>query len=246
MENQEFNEESVKKEFMELTGLEVETIKEDNLSDNNQGNIIWFELETKHKRLKVYTHNDEISRTAEIVKAELRKIGINDYSITALKKRGYENIKKLFEQKIPESLKIGTHEVLNCLYHLIDNKENNRYVQKLKAVWKNKPIEDTEEDYREEYEEYLICKDEEEAEQLARSRVYDDLENEPELFNKDWYNNALKNIDKSDFDNNPECKNVTDILSKQAVDTDGFSHFLAGYDGEYKNTKSGFIVMRTG
>lgn len=235
-----FNEEVVIKEFEELTGLKVGNIKEDNLSDYNK-DIIYFEIETEHKKNKLFSHNDEISKTIEIVRIELRKIGINDYSITNLKKIGYEKLNKLFKTKSPESLKIGTHAVINCLFSLLDREDAEYYTKKLRALWKNKPLKDTKEDFDEKYQEYLIHKNTENAEIHAKIRVKEDFESEPEIFNK-TFRNRVNTIEKSDFEDGD--KDVNDVMSRWAVDSDGFAHFLNTYDNDYLLTKSEFVVMR--
>ena len=89
--------------------------------------------------------------------------------------------------------------------------------------------------------EYIVLKNEEEAEELAKERVTEDFINEPELFNKDWLETEIRNLRKEDFEDN---ESVADVIGRKAVEIDGYAHFLAYYDGSSEFTKSGFVVMR--
>jgi len=84
--------------------------------------------------------------------------------------------------------------------------------------------------------EYIVLETVSDAEDLAKEQVKQDLETEPELFNQEWLN-CLKNHTLQD-------QSFIEYATEKAVQEDGFAHFLASYDGDYKETKSGYIVMR--
>jgi len=84
--------------------------------------------------------------------------------------------------------------------------------------------------------EYIVLEDEDKAFKLAEEYVKEDLENEPELFNQDWLQGCMND--------RIEGKSFIEHASEQAVSIDGFAHFLGHYDGDYQETKSGFIVIR--
>lgn len=83
---------------------------------------------------------------------------------------------------------------------------------------------------------YIILENEDEAEELAKERVQQDLEDEPELFNHDWLN-GIKNT-------RLEGQSFNEYAIEEAVTIDGFAHFLASYDGDYEVIKHGFVIMR--
>jgi len=91
--------------------------------------------------------------------------------------------------------------------------------------------------YTNEDKEFIVLENEEKAEQLARIRVEDDLETEPELFNK----NFLQRMMWEKLDG--EC--YAEAVSREAVKSDGFAHFLSAYDDYYEETEHGFILIRT-
>ena len=88
----------------------------------------------------------------------------------------------------------------------------------------------------EEGSEYIVLEDEDKAIELAEGRVKQDLEDEPELFNQNWLKGCMN--DKI------SGKSFIEHATEEAVQTDGFAHFLATYDGDYQETESGFIIMR--
>ena len=91
--------------------------------------------------------------------------------------------------------------------------------------------------YTEDNEEYMITENEETAEAIAISRVKQDLEEEPEIFNKGWLESMMNDV--------LENESFIDHASKEAVEADGFAHFLGTYDGDYTiMTNSGFVIMR--
>ena len=91
----------------------------------------------------------------------------------------------------------------------------------------------------EEGAEYIVLETYKDAEDLAKEQVEQDLDYEREIFNEDWLTGLMfRRIPKAGM-------TFIEFASEDAVNTDGFAHFLAHYDGDYQETKSGFIVMRT-
>jgi len=86
-------------------------------------------------------------------------------------------------------------------------------------------------------EEIMIFEDSSDAEEYAKAIVARDLEDEPSLFNKDW----LKGL----MNDTIEGESFIEHAAQDAVDIDGVAHFLATYDGDERETESGFMVYRT-
>ena len=113
---------------------------------------------------------------------------------------------------------------------------------KLNNDWSEPYFEIETEEIKNEYghmetREYMVCENEEKAESIAISQVKQDLEDDPELFNQDWLNCLKKHKLKN--------QSFIEYASEDAVNVDGFEHFLARYDGQSDTTESGFVVMRT-
>ena len=85
--------------------------------------------------------------------------------------------------------------------------------------------------------EYDIFESVESAEKLAKEVVTQDLETEKENFNQDWLNGLMNQ-------RIPEGQTFLEFAAQDAIDTDGFEHFLNHYDGESDETKNGFVIMR--
>lgn len=85
-------------------------------------------------------------------------------------------------------------------------------------------------------QEYMVTEDIDDAETIAQAIVKQDLEEEPELFNQDWL--------KGTMNTRLSGQSFIEHAAEEAVNVDGFSHFLASYDGDYQETESGFVVMR--
>ena len=84
--------------------------------------------------------------------------------------------------------------------------------------------------------EYLMLETETDAEDLAKEHVTQDLEETPEIFNKEW----MQNIKNQRIVN----QTFNEYAAEQAVCDDGFAHFLASYDGDYQQTEHGYIIIR--
>ena len=85
-------------------------------------------------------------------------------------------------------------------------------------------------------EEYIVLENYEKAEALAKERVLQDLETEPELFNQEWLENLRTH--------RLQDQSFNDYAAERAVEEDGFAHFLAHYDGDSIETTSEFVIMR--
>lgn len=83
---------------------------------------------------------------------------------------------------------------------------------------------------------YIVMKNEEEAEELAIAQVTQDLEDQPELFNQDWLN-CLKG-------HRLTGQSFIEYASEDAISVDGWAHFLSHYDGYYETTKNGYVYWR--
>lgn len=84
--------------------------------------------------------------------------------------------------------------------------------------------------------EYIVLASVEDAEKLAQERVEEDLVEEPELFNRGWLESLMRHRLKDE--------SFLEYASRDAINVDGFAHFLAHYDHDYEETESDFVVMR--
>jgi len=179
-------------------------------------------IHSKNTRDAVYVQNYTSAKfCAELHKtpAGFLEVGIStipekNKDKSKILKFNEENVRKEFE----EAMGIGAGKVT------------------LNSMWSVLYFEVEPEGENFEYEEYIVLKNEDDAIELAEQRVWGDLEDSPELFNKTWLEGMMNDALYG--------QSFIEHASEEAVSTDGFAHFLASYDGDYTETESGFIIMR--
>lgn len=97
---------------------------------------------------------------------------------------------------------------------------------------------------------YVVVEDEDVAEELAIKVVEQDLEEKPDIFNQDWLVSHL-GLYVLNFGTEEAAKLVKDNalidvsgVAEDAVQLDGWQHFLSRYDGNSSETENGFVYWR--
>jgi len=102
--------------------------------------------------------------------------------------------------------------------------------------WRVETVPEIEDDGYGDYREYWVFKSIEAAKALAREWVEEDLFENLEYFNQDWLRSLMTH--------RLSGESFVEYVAEQAVNIDGFAHFLPSYDENYILTGSGFVVVR--